>query len=208
MSATTLSGRPGASAAARGRPAEHHRQIERALERGPFPRDDGWGWLYRAFEAIAPEGGRLRHAVCRYFLPGPPERWHGGLVYRILGVPIFGAVIPTGGILVRRITGARMQPYTLRGPSPGAARDFYYRTCVFELLHLPFLLAVAGIAVHRALMGRPDLAIEDTIINLVANVYPVMHHRRTRLRIVRLLERRKGGPTGLAAPPATGTAAG
>lgn len=111
-------------------------------------------------------------------------------MYKLLGVHLFGAVIPTGGIVVRRMTKARMSPYTLAGSSLGAARAFYYRACVFEALHLPFLLALAALAAHRAASGRLDLAIEDMVINLAANVYPVMHHRRTRLRIACLLDRR------------------
>jgi len=161
-----------------------------ALASGPLPEADGWSWLYRVFERAAPRGGRLRGAACGYYLPGPLERWRGGLVYRCLGVHLFGALVPTGGVLVRRLTGARMAPYTLRGSSLGAARDFWYRACVFESLHLPFLLALLALALQRAAGGRLDLALEDTAINLLVNVYPILHHRRTRLRIVRLLERR------------------
>lgn len=102
---------------------------------------------------------------------------------------LFGAVIPTGGKLVRRVTRARMAPYTLAGSSLRAARAFYYRTCVFEALHLPFLLTLLALALHRASIGRVDLALENTAVNLLANVYPVMHHRRTRARILALLER-------------------
>jgi hypothetical protein len=82
-----------------------------------------------------------------------------------------------------------MAPYTLSGPSLGAARAFYYRACVFAALHLPFFLTLIALAVHRAENGRPDLALENTAINLIANVYPMMHHRRTRTRIVQLLDR-------------------
>ncbi len=159
------------------------------IESGPFPYADGWGWLYHAFERVAPAGSCLRRAVCRYFYPSEVERWRGGSIYRLLGVHLFGAVIPTGGILVRRATKARMAPYTLSGPSLGAARAFYYRACVFAALHLPFFLTLIALAVHRAENGRPDLALENTAINLIANVYPMMHHRRTRTRIVQLLDR-------------------
>jgi len=82
-----------------------------------------------------------------------------------------------------------MRPYTLAGISLAAARAFYYRACVFESLHLPFLLTLVGLSLDRAMTGRLDLALENTVINLVANVYPVMHHRRTRIRIVQLFNR-------------------
>jgi hypothetical protein len=82
-----------------------------------------------------------------------------------------------------------MAPYTLGGNSLRGARAFYYRTCVFEALHLPFLLTLLALAGVRAAGGRWDLAVEDTAVNLLFNVYPIMHHRRTRTRIVELLSR-------------------
>jgi hypothetical protein len=106
---------------------------------------------------------------------------------------MFGAVIPTGGVVIRRLTGARMAPYTLAGTSVGGARAFYHRTCVFEALHLPFVLALVVLAVHRATLGRWDLAFENSVVNLAVNVYPVLHHLRTRARILQILERRRKG---------------
>ena len=162
-----------------------------ALEAGPFPEGDGWSGLYRAFRRVAPRGSASRRLVCGYLYPAPFERWRDGLAYRALGVGLFGRVVPTGGILVRRLTGARMTPYTLAASSASAARAFYYRACVFEALHLPFFLTLVALAAHRTTIGRTDLAIELTVINLVVNLYPMLHHRRTRCRIVRLLERRR-----------------
>jgi len=159
------------------------------IECGSLPYADGWGWLYRLFESVAPTGHLSRRVLCRYFYPNSVEMWRGGLLYKLLGVHLFGRIIPTGGILVRRLTRARMRPYTLAGISLASARAFYYRTCVFESLHLPFLLTLVGLSLDRVMTGRLDLALEDTIINLVANVYPVMHHRRTRMRIIQLIKR-------------------
>jgi hypothetical protein len=158
------------------------------LRRGRWPKDDGWTWLCRAFDGIAAPGSRLRLLLCCYFWPSGWERTGGGRVYRLLGVHLFGRLIPTGGITIRRLTGLRMTPYTLRGPSLGAARDFYYRACVFEALHLPFLAALVALAVRQLILGRIDLAVEDTLINLLLNGYPILHHRRTRGRIAALLE--------------------
>jgi hypothetical protein len=173
------------------------RPVRQEIERGPFPYDDGWGWLYRAVDRLAPAGSDRRGVLCRYFFPNGVERWRTGKAYRLLGVHWFGSVIPTGGIVWRRVTKARMAPYTLAAISIGGARAFYYRTCVFEALHFPFLLAMVFLAGLRAAEGRWDLAVENTAINLVMNVYPIMHHRRTRTRIVQLLARsgcsRRGG---------------
>ena len=166
------------------------RVVRERIEGGPFPYEDGWGWLYRWVERIAPAGHWGRRALCRYFYPNRLETWRSGLTFKLLGVPVFGSVIPTGGIVVRRLTKARMAPYTLTGSSVGAARDFYYRTCVFEGLHLPFFLILLTLALFRAMEGRWDLATENTVINLVVNLYPILHHRHTRTRIVQIVGRK------------------
>jgi hypothetical protein len=127
--------------------------------------------------------------ICGHFWPRRFELFESGRIYRQLGVALFGNVIPTGGIMIRRLTGARMAPYTLRGTSYGAARDFYYRTCAFEAAHTPFMLALLLIAARQLVAGRLDLAVQDMMVNLVVNIYPMMHHRHTRVRIVRLLSR-------------------
>jgi len=85
-----------------------------------------------------------------------------------------------------------MAPYTLAGNSMTAARDFYYRTCVFETLHLPFLIALVVLAIHRISIGRVDYAIQETAINLAVNIYPILHHRNTRRRILSILSKRAG----------------
>jgi hypothetical protein len=132
-------------------------------------------------------GRSLRYIVCQYFWPARLERWQWGRIYRLLGVHLFGAVIPTGGILARRALGVRMAPYTLSERSLGGARAFYYRACVFEALHMPFFLALAVLAIHRLAAGRLDLALQNVGLNLLINGYPMLHHRRTRVRIVKLL---------------------
>ena len=152
-----------------------------------MPADDGWAWLYRVFERLAPNGSARRRFFCLYYWPSVLETSGSGRLYRWLGVPQFGRVIPTGGVAIRRATGARMAPYTLAGTSLGAAREFYYRACVFETLHIPFLLALLALSVQRASIGRVDYAIQEVLMNLAVNIYPIMHHRNTRRRIVRLL---------------------
>ena len=165
-------------------------QILHSLADGTGPSNDGWYWIYKLFGHIAPVGSAVRRIVCGYFAPSVVELAGDGILYRILGVPQFGRVIPTGGVSVRRVTRARMAPYTLAAPTLSSARAFYYRACVFEALHLPFFLALLALAVQRATIGRIDYAIQETMMNLVVNLYPMMHHRNTRRRIVALLSRR------------------
>jgi hypothetical protein len=139
---------------------------------------------------LAPPGSPGRKAVCTYFTPSKFELAGEGRFYRWLGVPQFGRIIPTGGIAIRRATGARMVPYTLARSTESAARDFYYRACVFESLHLPFFVALLLLAAQRASVGRVDYAIQETLLNLLVNIYPMLHHRNTRRRIFSILSRR------------------
>jgi hypothetical protein len=160
---------------------------------GPFPRGDGWGGVYRLYETAIRAFPFLAAIARGYFWPSRLERARDGLLFRVLGVPLFGRLIPTGGVVVRRATGARMAPYTLARASLGAARAFFFRACIFEALHLTPMLLLVGLSVLRLVQGRPDLAAENTLVNLVINVYPILHHRHTRVRIVRLLERGSSG---------------
>ena len=156
---------------------------------GSYPQADGWLWLYRFYDKVI-RPNRFVHRIVRgYLVPTWIEEWERGRVYRMLGVHRFGRWIPTGGAGIRRLTKQRMAAYTLAGVSITAAREFFYRACVFELLHLPFALTLLWLVVHRFSIGRADLAWENLIINLVVNVYPIMHHRYTRVRIARLLRR-------------------
>ena len=164
--------------------------IANALQQGTGPNDDGWSWLYGAFEKLAPPGSAGRTVLCKYYMPSRFELAGEGRLYRWLGVPLFGRIIPTGGIAIRRATGARMAPYTLARNSISAARDFYYRACIFESLHFPFFVVLVVLAIQRASVGRADYAIQESLLNLVVNVYPMLHHRNTRRRIFLLLSKK------------------
>lgn len=173
--------------------------VARALQQGSGPDDDGWNWLYRTFDALAPRGSLRRRVLCTYYTPSRFERAADGRLYRWLGVPQFGRIIPTGGIVIRRATGVRMKPYTLARSTIAAARDFYYRACIFESLHFPFFVALLLLAVHRASIGRIDYAIQETLLNLLVNVYPMLHHRNTRRRIMSILTRKLNSESDAAA---------
>jgi hypothetical protein len=162
-----------------------------AVRLGPAPQADGWGAIYRFYARMAGLLPPLRRLVRTYFMPSALERWRDGALFRYLGVHLFGRIIPTGGISIRRVTGARMAPYTLAGVSLESARQFFFRTCAFEAAHFPFFVFLLVLAVIRYAEGRVDLAAENMLVNLAVNIYPILHHRRTRYRIVRLLERRQ-----------------
>ena len=156
-----------------------------------YPRDDGWLWLYRIYSKYINPRPRLKAIVRGYLNPTPFESVGNGRIFRLLGVHWFGKIIPTGGLAIRRITHSRMAPYTLAGTSLRAARDFRYRTCVFEFLHMPFFLTLIILSAHRLLSGMPGMAAENMVVNLFLNLYPIMHHRYTRVRIDKLVRLRK-----------------
>ena len=151
--------------------------------------DDGWQWAYRFYATHVRQLSLARRFLRWYFLPARWELAGRSRIYRRLGVKAFGRVIPTGGIAIRRMTGQRMRPYTLAAHSLRAAEQFFFRASIFEALHLPFLLVLLALSLIRLSQGRSDLALENLLVNLVFNGYPILHHRHTRARIVRLLRR-------------------
>ena len=159
-----------------------------------YPQGDGWTWVYWLYHRFILPHSWLRNSIASYFNPSPFERAGSGRIYRLLGVHVFGKIIPTGGVSVRRFTKLRMIAYTLRGPSLGAARDFRYKTCIFEALHMPFCIVLLILSVDRFMKGHVDWALEDLAVNLLANIYPMMHHRYTRIRIDRLVGRLQSTP--------------
>lgn len=166
-------------------------ELKRSLMIGPFPEKDGWKYIYRGFNRLAPVGSLLRKSICSYFWPKRIERAGRGAVYRFGGIAFLGKFIPTGGVTIRRLTGWSMRPYTLDGTSVGSTARFFYKTCAFEAAHLPFFLFLAAWSLRQMTLGRIDLAAEDMIINIAVNLIPMLHHRHTRVRIVALLARRR-----------------
>ncbi len=161
---------------------------------GPYPKNDGWNAIYRSYEKIAKHFPQFRSFARRYFLPKSFEMANKTIFFKLLGVGFFGRIIPTGGTLIRRLTGAKMKPYTLAGCSYRADREFFFRTCIFEALHLAFFVSLVILSAYRLLSGRPDLAAENMVVNLFLNLYPIMHHRHTRARIIKLVHLRESLP--------------
>lgn len=155
-----------------------------------YPQHDGWRFVYDFYSRYIRPRPFLRRLARAYFAPTAIERAGDGRPFRVLGVPLFGRFVPTGGVEIRRITGWRMQPYTSKSSSLRAARDFFYRACVFEGLHFPFFVALLILTVDRLSSGRFDLAAKDLLVNILVNGYPMIHHRRTRFRILGLLQRK------------------
>ena len=150
---------------------------------------DGYEWLERFDKKILKKHDILRRLLLFYFMPFFFEKIRYGCIYRILGVHVFGKYLPTGGINIRRWTGKKMQAYTLKSKSLESVKSFRYKSCFFELLHMPFFLFMLGRAIWWYVdQGSVRLASELMIVNAIFNIYPMMHQRYTRLRILRIIE--------------------
>ena len=93
-----------------------------AVALGEPPTDDNWQAFFRFYRRRLRPSGFLRALVRRYFLPWRIEAWGKGRIYRCLGVADFGRIVPTGGVVMRRLTGKRMEGYTLKRHTLSSAR--------------------------------------------------------------------------------------
>jgi hypothetical protein len=153
----------------------------------PFPPTDGWDWIYTFDDKFLRPRRWLRCILKAYFKPNSIEKLRDGRIYRLLGVHLFGKIIPTGGVLIRRLTGLRMLTYTLVKPSLRAAYNYRYKACMFESVHTVFFLVLLPNCIRSVVNGDTGLAVCSISVNLLVNVYPVMFHRYTRVRIDRLI---------------------
>ena len=145
---------------------------------------DGYEWLKIFDNKWLKKQFLVRKLILYYFLPNCLEKFRHGIIYRLLGVHMFGRFLPTGGIEIRRITGKKMKAYTLKSVSIISANEFLYKSCFFETLHMPFFLALLWRALWWYIeKGNIHLALELFLVNLIFNIYPIMHQRYTRLRI-------------------------
>lgn len=75
---------------------------------------DGYEWLARFDKGFLKKALPLRNLLLQYYRPAFFEKFGYGIIYRFLGVHIFGKYLPTGGIQIRRLTKSKMQSYTLK----------------------------------------------------------------------------------------------
>lgn len=149
---------------------------------------DGYEWLQRFDSDRLKKWPLFRRLLLLYYAPLPCETAGNGSIYRMLGVHRFGRYLPTGGIAIRNLTGKKMQAYTLKGLGLAAIREFRYKSCLFETLHMPFFIALTWRALWWYFaMGNLGLAVELMVVNAIFNIYPMMHQRYTRIRIERIL---------------------
>ncbi len=154
---------------------------------------DGYEWLQRFDSDQLQQWPLIRRILLLYYAPSPCETAGHGSIYRALGVHRFGRYLPTGGIAIRNLTGKKMQAYTLKSKTLAAVREFRYKSCLFETLHMPFFIALTWRALWWYFaMDNVRLAIELMVVNAIFNIYPMMHQRYTRVRIQKLLNTYSG----------------
>ena len=161
-------------------------------ENRPKRQNDGYEWLLKFDLNCLRKAKAVRDIIKWYFLPFKIEVYRNTLIYRMLGVPTFGKYLPTGGSEIKRMTKMKMKAYYLKSLSINSVVDFLYKNCFFELLHLPFFVFMVWRSIWWIYIENNfKLAIELQIFNLIFNIYPIMFHRYTRTRIIRLLKNNK-----------------
>jgi hypothetical protein len=131
----------------------------------------------------------VRATIAAYFRPRKIERYRGGILYRMLGIRLVAYLIPTGGLLWRRLFGWKGWSFALVGPSVRAASEYRYSTCVFELLHLTALLLMLPDGIRAIQVGYGDGILKFVLAGLVMNGYPLLLQRYNRVRIQTLLDK-------------------
>jgi hypothetical protein len=117
-----------------------------------------------------------------YFKPRDFEKWGDGRVYEWLGVRYFQrAYNLTIGKFISSFPGDNEKKW-IRNKSPSGLREFYLTTKVIEGIHLfaiPVFLLVPGPIGY--------------LLNLFANIYPIISQRYNRARVQNLFDKKYGG---------------
>jgi hypothetical protein len=129
----------------------------------------------------------LRKALTVYFKPSALEQYGNGLIYKLLGVSVIALIIPTGGLLWRRLFKWKGWSFALVGPSVKAASEYRYSTCVFETLHVAALLLMLPDGIISFHSGNSDGILKFLLAGILMNGYPVLLQRYNRVRIQRIL---------------------
>jgi hypothetical protein len=161
-------------------------------ENRPKHQNDGYEWLIKFDMSYLKKVGVIRAVLKWYFLPFKIEKHGNSLIYRSLGVPVFGKYLPTGGSEIKRMTKMKMKAYSLKSLSINSVVDFLYKNSFFEFLHLPFFVFMVWRSIWWIYyFDNIRIAVELQVVNLLFNIYPIMFHRYTRIRILKLIEKSK-----------------
>lgn len=132
----------------------------------------------------------LRYIAAFYFRPKQLEILGKGFIYKILGVHIFGKIVPTGGLWIRKITGLKLYSWRLERASRKGARLYQYKSCAYELIHLTALIYQLPEFTEYTFTGQWG-ALADLWWNIPVNIYTLMLQRYNRARIRYILNKYK-----------------
>lgn len=149
---------------------------------------NGLVWIDRKLIAAVPV---LRSILRFYFMPSRLESYHVGLIYRLLGIKAIAYIIPTGGLLWRRLFHWKGWSFALQGSSIRAAYEYIYTTCVFEILHLSALMLMLHDGIWSIRHGYTDGILKFVLAGILMNGYPAMLQRYNRVRILNLLQKHR-----------------
>lgn len=146
-------------------------------------------WLVWFDQQWRQKSPRTREIVAAYFRPTKLERFRNGIIYRMIGIRFVAWVIPTGGMLWRRLFHWDGWSFGMGGGSVGRARAYRYNTCVFEILHATAILLMLPDGIWAIQYGYMDGILKFFLAGILMNGYPLMLQRYNRVRITGLLDR-------------------
>lgn len=144
-------------------------------------------WLVWFDQTILAAVPPLRATVAAYFRPTALERAGSGRIFRMLGVHWLAYIIPTGGLLWRRLFHWDGWSFALQEPTERGAREYRYNTCVFEILHLSAILLMLPDGIWAFQHNYQDGILKFVLAGLLMNGYPILLQRYNRVRIARIL---------------------
>lgn len=146
-------------------------------------------WLVWFDESLKVRLPLARRWIAWYFRPHGFEMYGQGILYRALGLSWVAFVIPTGGLLWRRLFHWDGWSFGLGGSSVCRARAYRYNTCVFEFLHLSALALMTPDGLRAMAIGYTDGILKFVLAGLIMNGYPFLLQRYNRVRIQMILNR-------------------
>lgn len=121
-----------------------------------------------------------------YFKPKSFETVNGKSIYRHLGVNFFKKHLLLTDLILFRVRGKSQFDWNASGRKNELKR-LEWQTRRDELIHIVFMCIIAAIAVEKVDGLSLGQWIGIFLINLYANVYPILLQRHNRIRLLRIL---------------------
>ena len=165
--------------------------VEQKIESAQVLREEVKNWLVWFDQRVLTQIPFIRRFITAYFLPNKVEQYRRGLIYRLLGIQFIAWIIPTGGMLWRRLFKWKGWSFAMDGSSLKAAGEYRYSICVFEILHTVVLIIMIPDGIWAIKAGYTDGILKFVLAGLLMNGYPILLQRYNRVRIQYLLDKAK-----------------